>query len=152
MKSHQNSFSKMTRKRFLKTAAMFSASALSVDTGTAQSRDGSHGQVASASNSVTLENSHWRLSLNAGAGLKAQLVHSPPGIALAGGEYSYSIGTPAFGEARETQNDKTRTVRLMGEIPGGIRLEHEFRMSVDRSWLEEQITISNRGAAILAIP
>jgi hypothetical protein len=152
MKSPQNSFSQMTRKRFLKTAAMFSASALSVDMGTAQPRDGSDAQVASASNSVTLENSHWRLSLNAGAGLKAELAHSPSGIALAGGDYSYSMGTPAFGEARETQNDKTRTVRLMGEIPGGIRLHHEFRMSIDGPWLEEQITISNRGSAILAIP
>ena len=107
MKSPQNSFSQMSRKRFLRTAAMLSASALSVDMGTAQPRDVSDARVASASSSVTLENSHWRLSLNAGAGLKAQLVHSPSGIALAGGEYSYSIGTPAFGEARETQNDKT---------------------------------------------
>ena len=106
MKSPQNSFSQMTRKRFLKTAAMFSASALSADMGTAQSRDSSDAQLTSASNSVTLENSHWRLSLNAGAGLKAQLVHSPSGIALAGGEYSYSMGTPAFGEARETKTTR----------------------------------------------
>ena len=40
----------------------------------------------------------------------------------------------------------------MGEIPGGIRLQHEFRMTIDSPWLEEQITILNRGSAILAIP
>ena len=148
----QNSLSRMTRKTFLKTAAAFSASALAVDMGTAQPRYGSHGHVASTSNSVTLENSHWRLCLSPGAGLKAQLAHSPSGIALASGEYSYSAGAPAFGESRESNDGKTRTASLTGEIPGGIKLQHEFRISIDQPWIEEQITISNRGTAILAIP
>ena len=148
----QNSHSRMTRKNFPKTAAMFSASALSVEMGSAQPRYGSRGPIASKSNSVTLENSQWQLVLDPGAGLKTQLVHSPCGIALASGEYNYSIGLPTFGEAQESKNDKTRAVRLLGEIPGGIELQHEFRISIDKPWLEEQISISCRGLSVLSIP
>jgi len=142
----------MTRKTFLKTAAALSASALSLDAGAAQPRNGMLDQEASGHSLVVLGNAYWKLDLEPAAGLKAQVVHASSGIVLAEGHYSYSMGTPSFGEAEETQEGKTRIVKLRGEIPGGIELQHEFRIPPEEPWVEEQIVVSNRGAAVLALP
>jgi len=148
----QDSLPRMTRKTFLKTAAAFSAGALSLDTGAAPPPNESLDQKASERSPMMLGNAQWQLRLRPGAGLKAELVHTPSGIVLAEGDYSYSIGTPSFGEVQVNQDGKTKIARLVGEIPGGIELQHEFRAPVDEPWVEERITISNRGAAVLALP
>ncbi len=152
MKPQENSPSRMTRKTFLKTAAVFSASALSLDVGVAQPQYEPPGKGAPARSPVTIGNTQWQLTLRPGPGLKAEMVHTPSGIVLAEGDYSYSFGTPSFGEATIDQGGKTKIVRLRGEIPGGIELQHEFRIPAEEPWVEEQITISNRGSAILALP
>ena len=152
MKPQQNSPSRMTRKTFLKTAALFSASALSLDMGVAQPQYESLDKGASKRSPVTIANTHWQVGLKPGPGLKAEVVHKPSGIVLAEGDYSYSFGTPSFTEAVINQDGKTKIVRLRGEIAGGIELHHEFRVPADEPWVEEQITISNRGSAVLALP
>ena len=152
MKPQENSTSWMTRKNFLKAAAAFSASALSLDVGIAQPRYESLDQGASERRPVTIGNTHWQLSLKAGSGLQAEVLHKPSGIVLADGDYSYSFGTPSFTEAGTDQDGKTRTARLKGEIPGGLELQHDFRVPAEEPWVEEQITISNRGSAVLALP
>jgi len=145
MKPQKNSPSRMTRKTFLKTAAVFSASALSLDMGVAQPQYESLDKGASERSPVTIGNTQWQLGLKPGSGLKAEVVHTPSGIVLAEGNYSYSFGTPSFGEAAMNQGGKTKIARLTGEIPGGIELQHEFRVPAEEAWVEEQITISNRG-------
>ena len=152
MKTQKNSPSRMTRKTFLKTAAVFSASALSLDMGVAQPQYESLDKGASERSPVTIGNTQWQLGLKPGSGLKAEVVHTPSGVVLAEGNYSYSFGTPSFGEAAINQGGKTKIARLTGEIPGGIELQHEFRVPAEEPWVEEQITISNRGSAVLALP
>ena len=172
MKLQRKSPSQMTRKTFLKRVAVFSASALSLDMGAARppceslDKEPSERSPVTIGNTpqqlghnptpglkpATLENSHWQLTLEAGSGLKARVVHTPSGIVLAEGSYSYSFGTPSFDEAAIEQNGKTTIARLRGEIPGGIGLQHEFRAPAEEPWLEEQITILNRGSAVLALP
>jgi hypothetical protein len=142
----------MTRKTFLKTAAVFSASALSLDMGVAQPQYEMLDKGASERSPVIIGNTQWQLSLKPGSGLKAEVVHKPSGIVLAEGDYSYSFGTPSFGEADINQGGKTKVARLTGEIPGGIELQHEFRVPAEEPWVEEQITISNHGSAVLALP
>jgi hypothetical protein len=142
----------MTRKTFLKAAALVSASALSADLNATQPRCESLEQAAMAPSPLTLENTEWRFSLSPGAGLKVQVVHTHSTMVLAQGDYSYSMGTPSFTKVEETRDGATRTLGLTGEIPGGIGLQHEFRISVEEPWVEEQITISNRGSAVLALP
>ena len=148
----RNSLSRITRKTFLKTAAVFSANALSLDIGGAQSRNESLERAASEPYPVTLDNAHWQLGLKPGAGLKAQVVHKPSGIVLAQGDYSYSVGNPFFGEPQESQESKAKTVTLKGAISGGLELQHEFKITAEEPWMEEQITLSNRGTAVQALP
>jgi hypothetical protein len=152
MKSQDDSLPRITRKTFLKAAALVSASALSADLNATQPRCEPLKQAAMAPSPLTLENTQWRLSLSPGAGLKVQVVHTHSGIVLAQGDYSYSIGTPSFGKAQESRDGQTKTLRLTGEIAGGIGLQHKFRIPAEEPWLEEQITISNRSSAVLALP
>jgi len=164
----QNSLTRMTRKTFLKTAAVFSA--LSLDTAIAQpsrrtldksAPEGSPmtfgntpGQLSlnPGSKPVTIANTQWQLSLKPSSGLQAEVIHTPSGLVLAEGSYSYSFGTPSFGEAAIDQSGKITTARLRGEIPGGIKLQHEFTIPAEEPWIEEQIEIWNRGSAVLALP
>jgi len=127
----QDSLPRMTRKTFLKTATVFSVSALSLDMGAAHPRSESLEHAASERSPVMVENSHWQLGLDPGAGLKAQVVHKPSGMVLAQGAYSYSMGNTSFGEAQESQDGRTKTVRLTGKIPGGIELQHEYRVPAE---------------------
>ena len=106
---------------------------------------------ASARSPVMIGNTQWQLGLKPGSGLKAEVVHTPSGIVLAEGNYSYSFGTPSFTEAAINQDGKTKIVRLTGEIPGGIELHHEFRAPADVPG-EAEITISNRGSSVLDLP
>jgi len=152
MKSPENSLSLMTRKTFLRAAAVFSANALSLEMGSAQPPTEPLEKAASEPSPVTLENAQWQLGLKPGEGLKALVVHKPSGIVLAQGDYSYSIGTPSFGEPEERHDSKTKTVTLKGAIPGGLELQHEFKITADQPWVEEQITLSNRGTAVQALP
>ena len=100
---------------------------------------------------MTLGNAQWQLGIMAGPGLQAELVHKPSGIVLAEGDYSYSFGTPSFARAVRTDGSP-RIVRLTGEFAGGIELQHEFRVPADEPWVEEQITLTNRSLAVLALP
>lgn len=152
MKSQESSLPRMTRKTFLKAAAVFSASAPPLDMGAAQSRFESLDEGESGCSPLTLGNTEWQLHLEPGAGLKAEVVQTPSGVLLAIGNYSYSLGTPSFVEAQVSQEGWTKIVRLTGEIPGGIELEHEFRAPAEEPWVEEQITGSNRGTGVLALP
>jgi hypothetical protein len=72
----QNSLPRMTRKTFLKTAAVFSASALSLDMGAAQPQYESLDKGASERSPLTIGNAQWQLSLKPGSGLKAEVAHT----------------------------------------------------------------------------
>jgi hypothetical protein len=101
---------------------------------------------------MTVGNTHWQLALEPGVGLKAKVAHTPSAMTLAEGDYSYSMGVPSFAEARISQDGRAKIVTLAGEIPGGIGLRHEFRVPLAEPWVEEQITVSNLGSGVLALP
>ncbi len=149
---NQDALPRMTRKAFLKATAAISTAALALDRGFARTRNESLDQATSEHPQVMLANTHWQLGLQPGAGLMAQVLHVPSGIVLAQGDYSYSLGTPSFNKAQTSQEGKTKIVKLTGKVPGAIEVQHEFRVPDDEPWFEEQITISNHGTGVLALP
>jgi hypothetical protein len=141
----------MTRKNFLKTMALFSASPLTLDRDLSEPQSEPVHKGASERSPLTLGNNQWQLGMKAGPGLQAELVHKPSGIVLAEGDYNYSLGTPSF-PAPPGNIDSPRIIKLTGEFPGGIELQHEFRIPAEEPWVEEQITLTNHGSAVLALP
>jgi hypothetical protein len=141
---------KISRKRFLKTAALASVGALPFEV-VGSAHEHLQGEIATHS-AVRLDNTEWRLDLAAQEGLAAELVHSLSGITLANGVYSFSFGSPSFAPASTSRQADASTVTLNGRIPGGIEIHHQFKVSTHAPWIEEQVTISNRGSAVLALP
>jgi len=141
--------SKLTRKSFLK-ASLASASLLPLTTprGLSQHLQENRESVARGH----LENGEWRLSLEGGDGLGAELVHLPSSLVLARGRYSYSFGSPSFGAAPVIREAEASSVILKGETEGGIELFHRFKLPADGNWMEEQLTIYNRAASVMALP
>jgi hypothetical protein len=152
MDEKQNTVSKMTRKGFLKAAATLSAGALAADLRAGRPPRDFRADGASDQMSSALENAEWRVRLTPDHGLMTELVHVPSDLALARGAYSYSFGIPSYGRPETSQAGKTKVVVLRGEIPGGIVIQHEFRIPENQPWFEEQITIDNQGPAVFAMP
>jgi hypothetical protein len=98
-----------------------------------------------------IDNQVFRLSLSPEKSLKrTRLLHVPTGMLLADADYSYSFGVPQFREsARASDPDGASLISLRGDLPGGLEILHEFRLSHQQPWLEEQITVSNHGPAPL---
>jgi hypothetical protein len=120
---------RMTRKTFL--AALASTPA-----------------VTAAAGPGAFSNTAFSLSLEAGEGLRAQLRHTPTGLVLADGEYSYSFGSPRFTVRRATAGKLT----LEGATPTGIRVVQEYRLPTGKPWIEERIALTNTGSAPLYLP
>jgi hypothetical protein len=102
----------------------------------------------------SVENTTFRLVLAPGDGLRnTQIVHVPSGLALADGDYCYSFGRPEFKDSHSLDSaDGTRAISLGGPAMGGeLEILHEFRLSPDQPWLEEQITLTNQGTQPLEL-
>ena len=93
-------------------------------------------------------NEAFSLSLDIGAGLRAELRHTPSGLVLAGGAYSYSFGVPKFAAPHATPG----AVTLEGTTASGLRLVQEYRLPSGKPWLEERITLTNTGPAPVFLP
>jgi len=93
-------------------------------------------------------NAAFSFSVETGAGLRVRLRHTPSGILLADGLYSYSFGDPQFSAPRATSG----TVTLEGATPAGIRVLQEYRLPAGEPWIEERITLTNTGRAPLFLP
>lgn len=129
----------MTRKEFL--GAIGASAACSTSSPAAEEK-----------NSVTLENRHFRLTLSPAAGLEARLIHSPTGITLADGRYSYSFGVPPFAKAVQQKDGSANVSTLEAVTPEGVHVTQEYRVSAVHPWIEERITLSNRTSHPLALP
>ncbi len=104
--------------------------------------------AAAATNRNAPSNAAFSLSLEAGAGLRARLRHTPSGLVLADGPYSYSFGEPHFSAPRTTLEGIT----LEGATEAGIGVRHEYRLPAGEPWIEERITLTNTSRAPLFLP
>ena len=91
---------------------------------------------------LTLQNAYFELQLEPGTGLSCKLVHRDTGVSLADGFYSYSFGTPVFGDVRE----EGASVVLRGRTEYGVDISHRFTVDPATSWIEEEIELSNSSA------
>lgn len=99
-----------------------------------------------------VSNQVFQLFLSAKTGLRnTRLVHTESGLRLAYGDYSYSFGRPEFHESSMTRGtDGSLTVSLQGSaIDGWLEVHHEFKLPAMHPWMEEQITLTNRGSSPL---
>ncbi len=94
---------------------------------------------------ISLASHQLRLTLTIGNGLHCRLEHMPSGVILADGPYCYSFGNPLFTEV----HPETGTVVLGGCTDTGIEVAHVFRAHADSDWIEEELTLTNRGATPL---
>ena len=97
-----------------------------------------------------VENGTFRLSLS--PDLKAtRLLHLASGLALADAGYSYSFERPAFLQRpARTAEAQGVTVDFRGSALGGsLDVVQQFRLPRDQPWVEEQITLINRGSVPL---
>jgi hypothetical protein len=96
-------------------------------------------------------NSAFRLSLSPPESPKqTRLLHVPTGLLLADAAYSYSPGLPKFREPSTSRApDGSSLISLQGILPGDLEILHEFRVPTEAPWIEEQITLANRGSSPL---
>jgi hypothetical protein len=99
-------------------------------------------QASDASPAITVRNTQFELVLRPGAGLGCRLVHRLTGAVMAEGPYSYSFGTPVFGDVRQ----EGATVVLQGRTEYGVDISHRFTVDPAESWVEEEIELSNSSA------
>jgi hypothetical protein len=129
----------MTRKEFIGGAA----GALTAGSTTSL--------AAQDKETVTLENRQFRLTLSLAAGLESRLIHSPSGLTLADGRYSYSFGAPPFSKAIQRKDGSTSVAALEAVTPEGLHVTQEYRVSGERPWIEERIALSNSTSHPLAL-
>jgi len=98
-----------------------------------------------------ISNSVFRLSIRPAESLNhTGLLHTPTGLLLADAGYSYSFGPPQFREGLSSSDaEGSSLISLRGDLPGGLEILQEFRIPQQQPWLEEQITLSNRGSSSL---
>jgi hypothetical protein len=97
-------------------------------------------------------NAAFRLTLSPREGLrKTRVLHVPSGLPLADADYSYSFGRPDFHESRLAQSvEGSSEVSLRGSVLGGqLEILHQFRVPHGKPWMEEEITLANRGSVSL---
>ena len=118
----------MTRKDFFRAAALAPA--------------------AMAAAPLAHSNARFELSLDTSAGLSVRLRDTRLGTVLASGPYSYSTGTPKWVDAA----NRGETIALNGTAPGRLEISHEFRVPASKPWIEERISLRNRGPRPLLMP
>ncbi len=94
------------------------------------------------------ENATFHLALSPREGLKnTRLLHMPSGLTLADADYSYSFERPEFLQSLISKSsDGTTIVHLQGSSLGGsLEVIQEFRLPAAKPWIEEEITLINRG-------
>ncbi len=101
-----------------------------------------------------VENTSFRLSLSPREGLKnTRLLHLSSGLVLADADYSYSFGRPTFEESRMVKSDDgSVSIHLRGIAwEGNLEIAQSFYLPQGKPWIEEEVTLTNRGAVPLDI-
>lgn len=138
----------ISRRRFFASAGAITAFAALPSVSTASSAQESEWPGGD------VDNASFRLSLSPQDGLKkTRLLHLPSGLRLADADYSYSFERPVFQESRIAKSDDgTVSVNLQGNTWGGsLEILQKFRLPAEKPWMEEEITLTNRGAVPLDI-
>ncbi len=115
------------------------------------------GEQASATSATSwaggeVQDPTFHLSLFPDKGLrKTLLVHKASGLRLADGDYSYSFGRPEFQDSSvDRSEDGSVTISLRGTtVEGILEVLHEFQLPAQQPWVEERITLTNRGSSPL---
>ncbi len=97
---------------------------------------------SSERNSVTLKSELLELSLSWGPELQCKLVHSPTGMVLAEGPYSYSITGLAFTDIQQ----EGQSVEVQGKNEVGLQVRHRFTLNPATPWMEETVDFTNRSS------
>ncbi len=95
-----------------------------------------------------VENTSFRLSLSPREGLKnTRLLHPASGLVLADADYSYSFARPTFQTSRLVKSDDgSLAIHLQGvTLSENLEIHQEFRLPHGKPWVEEEITLVNRG-------
>src|ERR1039458_5947616 len=150
MHDKDRKISRMSRQTFLKATALLPLATLRGEQTVAAPQRNANLPVAPRQ--FKIGDSHFHLSLAAGEGLKAELVHAPSNLTLAAGDYSYSFGQPLFTASSTHQEGNTTLVNITGETGNGLQIHQQFRISAGEPWLEEEITLSNRSHHSIALP
>jgi hypothetical protein len=108
--------------------------------------------AAQTASGITAGNRHFQLLLDPGRGLRCKLVHTPSGIALADGAYSYSFEVPPFAGVARRNDGPVAILTLEAATPAGLHIKQEYRIPADRPWIEERITLTNRAAHATMLP
>ncbi len=141
----------VTRKAFLRAAAGMSGAVL-LRPATQAFRNDLDAQGARPRATATVGNREFELIVTPAAGLTVKLVHKPSGTTLADSQYSYSFGAPTFSGAITGRKGNMFTVGVEGAAAGAIWVSQQFRVPAEQPWIEEQITLTNRGSYPLALP
>jgi hypothetical protein len=130
------------RRKFLQQMSQFSSLAAFPSTSPLQPLKWTGGEIS---------NSVFRLSICPSESLRhTRLSHIPTGLLLADAPYSYSFGPPEFRESSASSTrDGSSLISLRSDLPGGLEILQEFRLSHQQPWLEEQITLGNHGSSPL---
>ena len=134
--------SSITRRRFFAGAGAITALAALPASATADTTQGSEWAAGD------VENASFRLSLSPREGLKStRLLHPASGLILADADYSYSFERPTFQASRMVRSeDGSISIHLQGSTWGGsLEIVQEFHIPHDQPWMEEEITLVNRG-------
>jgi hypothetical protein len=136
----------MTRRRFFAGAGAITALAALPAPAAGDSTQGSEWAAGEVENNV------FRLSLSPREGLKnTRLLHLSSGLSLADADYSYSFERPTFQESRMVKSDDgSVSIHLQGSTWGGsLEIHQRFHLPAGKPWMEEQITLINRGPVAL---
>ena len=132
----------ITRRRFFGQASLLTAVAglsAAPEVGRAASEEWAGGEVGNAA---------FRLTLSPRTGLqKSRLLHVPSGLILADADYSYSFGRPNFTASRLVQGEDGATVILLEgtAMDGLLQVVQQYRIPRDAPWIEERLTLTDRG-------
>jgi hypothetical protein len=138
----------ITRRKFFAGAGALTALAALPTSSVGDSAPGSEWAAGEVDSTL------FRLSLSPREGLKnTRLLHVASGLILADADYSYSFGRPTFQESRMTKSDDgSVSIHLHGSAwEGNLEITQQFHLPAGKPWMEEEITLTNRGALPLDI-
>ena len=138
----------MTRTDFLKTA--LGLPALAASPLPAQITADEFRSALESSSGTVLANQAFELMLAARPTLEVRLLHKPSGLSLADAPYSYSFGAPRLERVSATREGDASAVALEG-LAGPVRVRHRFKIPDRLPWIEETLTLSNRGRYPVAL-
>lgn len=101
---------------------------------------------------VSAANAEFDLSVCVTRGLKVRLIHRSTGLLIADGPYSYSFGSPQFNKVTTAREGDALVVVLEGSTETAVDVRHEIRVPQSRPWIEERITLTNRGSYRMMMP